>query len=91
MTIIVLIRMLVLAVVVAVVCGAGTLGANVMQYKNGKENKKRGRERSAGKVGKWRQKKRNARVLKEMLTFKLFVSAPHTIVDRSAVETESES
>jgi len=37
------------------------------------------------------EEKRNARALKEMLTFKLFVSAPHTIVDNSLSESQSQS
>lgn len=84
---------LVVVVVVAVVgrpavCEASTLGANVMQYKNGKRKEKNttGRgETESSRRG--REKAQCARVLKEMLTFKLFVSAPHTIVDKSLSES----
>lgn len=83
---------LVVAVVVVVgrpaVCEASTVGANVMQYKNGKRKEKNttGRgEMESSRRGK--EKAQCARVLKEMLTFKLFVSAPHTIVDKSLSES----
>lgn len=82
---------LVLIVVVVVgrpaVCEASTLGANVMQYKNGKRKEKNTTGRGETESRSGREKAQCAWVLKEMLTFELFVSGPHTIVDKSLSES----